>query len=127
VHRVLVVLCLAAVAFACAGSVPSSSERAHAVEAQIWSPYCPGRLLIDCTTTQARELRTQIQQRIDRGDDTGDVIAWVAREFGDESIARPSATGSGLVIWLVPALLFVVGLAVVIRVVRRGRTAPADV
>ena len=69
----------------------------------------------------------QIQQRIDGGDDTEDVISWIRSEFGDEAIARPSATGAGLIIWLVPALLFVVGLVVVIVVVRRGRTSGADV
>ena len=92
----------------------------------MWSPYCPGRLLIDCTTSQARELRTQIQQRIDRGDDADEVIAWVREEFGEEAIARPSTTGAGLVIWLVPLLLFLVGLAVVVRIVRRREQAPTS-
>jgi cytochrome c-type biogenesis protein CcmH len=127
VRRSLVVLCLAAAAVACSGRAPLPSERAHAVEAQVWSPYCPGRLLIDCATTQARDLRTQIQQRVDRGDDTEEVIAWIRSEFGDEAVARPSATGTGLVIWLVPAAVFLAGLVVVVRVVRRGRTTPVDV
>jgi cytochrome c-type biogenesis protein CcmH len=127
VRRVLLLFVLAVSAVSCSRAMPLPSERAHAIEAQVWSPYCPGRLLIDCTTTQARDLRTQIQQRVDRGDDADEVLAWISDEFGEEAIARPSATGAGLVIWLVPALLFLIGLLVVVRVVRRGRTAAADV
>ena len=117
----LAVVSLAVVAVSCSGRTPTPSERAHAIEAQVWSPYCPGRLLIDCTTNQARGLRTQIQQRVDRGDDPNEIIAWVRDEFGDEAIARPSATGAGLVIWLVPLALFLVGLVVVVRVLRRAK------
>jgi cytochrome c-type biogenesis protein CcmH len=120
VRRVLLIVALVLFAVAC-GRAPTPSERAHAIEAQVWSPYCPGRLLIDCTTTQARDLRTQIQQRVDRGDEPDEIIAWVRAEFGAEAIARPSATGAGLVIWLVPVTLFIAGLVVVVRVVRRAR------
>jgi cytochrome c-type biogenesis protein CcmH len=127
VRGLLVVVAVVAVATACSPDTGSAPDRAHAIEAQVWSPYCPGRLLIDCTTTQARELRSQIQERVDRGDGTGEVLAWVRGEFGEEAIARPSATGAGLVIWLVPAVLFLVGLLVVLRVVRRARTPAADV
>lgn len=88
----------------------------------MWSPYCPGRLLVDCTTSQAQELRADIQERIERGDDESAVIDWVRAEFGDEAIARPIA-GGGLIVWLVPVLIFLAGVVVVVRVVRRGRVA----
>jgi cytochrome c-type biogenesis protein CcmH/NrfF len=125
VRRIFVVLSLAVVVASCAGRTATPSDRAHAVEAQVWSPYCPGRLLIDCTTNQARALRTQIQQRVDRGDDPDEIIDWVRSEFGEEAIARPSGTGAGLVIWLVPLLLFLVGLAVVVRIARHAREPAA--
>jgi cytochrome c-type biogenesis protein CcmH/NrfF len=112
---------LVLLAFGCARSATTSSETAHSVEGQVWSPYCPGRLLIDCTTTQARELRADIQQRIDRGQTGEQVIAWVRTEFGDEAIARPPSTGWGLMVWLVPALIFLAGGAVLVRVLVRGR------
>lgn len=127
VQRFLALVCLCVAAVACSGDDVTPRERAHAIESQVWSPYCPGRLLIDCTTSQARELRGEIQRRIDGGEDSEDVIAWVRSEYGEEAIARPSATGGGLVIWLIPALFFAVGAAVVVRVVRRARVAAADV
>ncbi len=114
---------LVAFGVACSDNTSTPSARAHAIESQVWSPYCPGRLLIDCTTTQARTLRAEIQERVDRGDDSDEVIAWVRDEFGEEAIARPSATGAGLVIWLVPLVLFLAGAIVVVHVVRRARAS----
>lgn len=126
-RRIAAAAVLGLLIISCAEGAPTPSQRAHAIEAQVWSPYCPGRLLIDCTTSQARELRTQIRQRVERGDDMDEIVAWVRREFGDEAIASPSSSGGGLVIWLIPALFFAAGLIVVVRVVRRARVASADV
>jgi cytochrome c-type biogenesis protein CcmH/NrfF len=123
VRRPFVFVALLVLAVACSGGIPTPTEHAHAIESQVWSPYCPGRLLIDCTTSQARELRDEIQRRAERGDESGEIIAWVRDEFGDEAIARPSATGVGLAIWLVPVAIFLAGIVVVARVIRRGRDA----
>jgi cytochrome c-type biogenesis protein CcmH/NrfF len=125
-RRTLVLLGIAMVLFGCGRPAQTPAERARSIEAEVWSPYCPGRLLVDCTTTQARELRADIQERIERGDDEADVIRWVRSEFGDEAIARP-VTGAGVLIWIVPVLIFVIGAAVVFRVVRpRAPTADAS-
>jgi cytochrome c-type biogenesis protein CcmH len=124
--RRLVFLVFFLTAVACAGGKPSVSERAHSIEAQVWSPYCPGRLLIDCTTTQSRELRAQINDRVAAGDSPADVIEWVRKQFGDEAIARPEGRGRGLVIWLVPPALFAIGALTVFGVMRRRKPATAD-
>jgi cytochrome c-type biogenesis protein CcmH/NrfF len=91
----------------------------------VWSPYCPGRLLVDCTTSQARALRADIAERVDRGESSDEIVDWVRSEFGDEAIARPSGSGVGLVIWLVPAAIFLAGGIVVARFIRKGRSAGA--
>jgi len=96
-------------------------ERAQAIEGEVWSPYCPGRLLIDCTAGQSRVLRDEILRRVEQGQSDHAVLAWIRNEFGDEAIADPSGPG-GFVIWLVPVLLFAIGAFVVVRVVRRGRS-----
>jgi cytochrome c-type biogenesis protein CcmH len=111
---------------ACAAQPRSDTERAQAIESQVWSPYCPGRLLIDCTTRQARELRLEIADRVERGESGDDILDWVRAEFGDNAVARPEASGTGLVIWLVPAALFAIGAFVVTFVIRRGRAVAAS-
>jgi cytochrome c-type biogenesis protein CcmH/NrfF len=114
------------VAIACATGSPTADERSRAIEREVWSPYCPGRLLVDCTTQQARELRDEISRRVERGDSSQEVLDWIRRNHGDEALARPDARGTGLAVWLVPVAIFAVGAIVVGRLIRRWSRAPAE-
>lgn len=120
-----VVIALATAAAACSGVRSSVDERAQLIEAQVWSPYCPGRLLIDCTTEQARELRAQITDRLERGQTNGQVLDWIRRNYGSEALARPESNGLGLAVWLVPAAVFVVGGIVVGGLIRKWSAGSA--
>jgi cytochrome c-type biogenesis protein CcmH len=111
---------------ACSSTPPTDAERARAVEGQVWSPYCPGRLVIDCATRQSQELRQQISDRIARGDSTDEVLDWVRDEFGEQAVARPETSGPGLVIWLVPVAIFLFGTVLVIRVITRRNQEEID-
>jgi cytochrome c-type biogenesis protein CcmH/NrfF len=114
-------------ALACCARAPSSvADRARSIEGQVWSPYCPGRLLIDCTTPQARELRAQIQRRVARGQSPDEVLRWIRGDFGDEVLARPGSNGTGLAIWLVPAAVFAAGAILLGGLVRRWTHARAE-
>lgn len=101
-------------------------ERARAISARVWSPYCPGRLLVDCTTPQARELRTDIADRLEAGQSEDGVVAWIRAEHGDAALARPSARGAGLAMWLTPAAIFAAGAILVGGLIRRWRRTPAE-
>jgi cytochrome c-type biogenesis protein CcmH/NrfF len=114
-----VLLACAAVTTACTGARSSVEDRAQQIEAQVWSPYCPGRLLIDCTTQQARQLRSQISDRLEHGQTSDQVLDWIRRNHGAEALARPDTNGLGLAMWLVPAALFVAGGIIVARLIRK--------
>ncbi len=86
----------------------------------MWSPYCPGVLLSDCGTTQARELRREIEARAATGDSEDEILDWVREEYGAQAIARPETSGVGLVVWLVPAAIFLAGAALVWRTVSKN-------
>jgi cytochrome c-type biogenesis protein CcmH/NrfF len=123
--RLVLALCCLTLLFACAPDAEPSASRARAIEREVWSPYCPGRLLVDCTTDQARELRNEIDRRVERGESTDEILSWIRSNHGDEALARPEARGVGLVIWLVPAAIFATG-AVVVAVAIRRWTKPKD-
>jgi cytochrome c-type biogenesis protein CcmH len=125
VRNALAAALLVGAVFACARAEPAPAERARAIESQVWSPYCPGRLLSDCTTQQARELRAEILRRVEGGQSGEEVLAWIRRNHGDEALARPEASGAGLLLWLAPAAIFAAGAAVLVVLVRRWSRAPA--
>lgn len=123
VNRLLLAT-LTFLAVACGIQQQSTHEQARAIEREVWSPYCPGRLLVDCTTTQARELRSEIEDRLEGGESPGEVLAWIRRNHGSEALARPEPTGFGLAVWLVPAAIFVIGAIAVASLVRRWTRSP---
>lgn len=108
--------CVLLLCFAACAS--SRSGAAHRIEGQVWSPYCPGRLLIDCPTRQADELRAEIERRVASGQSADTVMRWIRLNFGNEAIARPSGRDTTLV-WSFPVALFVVGTTVLVVCVRR--------
>ena len=122
-RSVLIISCLL-LAGGCAGAdTATSAARARAIEREVWSPYCPGRLLVDCTTDQARELRAEIDRRVERGESTDEILDWIRTNHGDEALARPDASGAGLVVWLVPAVIFLLGGGIVVALIRRWTKA----
>jgi cytochrome c-type biogenesis protein CcmH/NrfF len=110
----LLVLAFALGLVACASPHPSAQR----IEGQVWSPYCPGRLLIDCPTTQASELRAEISRRIARGQSSDDVMRWIRLNYGNEAIARPSGHDTVL-IWSFPVALFAIGTTLLVVLLRR--------
>jgi cytochrome c-type biogenesis protein CcmH/NrfF len=117
---------LALVCVACAAPRGSAATEAHRIEAQVWSPYCPGRLLIDCTTQQADDLRGQIAQRLRSGQSPDDVMRFIRLNFGDGALARPSGRDT-LLVWSFPLALFVIGVPLLVFLLRRWtrtRTLP---
>jgi cytochrome c-type biogenesis protein CcmH len=109
----------------CAPPRPAPEARAHRIEAQVWSPYCPGRLLVECTTDQAEQLRSQILERARRGESDARILSWLRRNYGDDVMAKPRATGAGLAVWLVPVAAMLAAAVVLIGLIRRW-SAPAQ-
>jgi len=108
---------------ACASSAHVSvARRAQRIEGQVWSPYCPGKLLIDCTTVQAGQLRARITRELRAGRSDAEVFGGIRQDFGNEALARPPSGGAGLVIWLVPFVVFVLGASAVVWLIRRRRS-----
>ncbi len=111
----------------CGTSEPASVHlQARRIEGQVWSPYCPGRLLADCTTGQAFELRERIEGRLEDGQSPDQVLAWLRTNYGDEVLARPATDRRGITIWLIPGMLLLAGAALVATLVGRwSRRTPA--
>lgn len=124
-HRIpALLLLLPAVAMSCAPRPSTVEDRSRAIAAQVWSPYCAGRLLTECTTTQAAQLRERITDRLRSGDTDAEVFAWLRANYGDEVLAKPAPTGSGLAVWLVPLALVAAGAMLIVGTVRRWSRPP---
>jgi cytochrome c-type biogenesis protein CcmH len=102
-------LLAAALAMVAAGAVAGAqappSQQAADLARQLMSPFCPGKLLSDCTSSQAYELRDVITARLEAGETVEAVRADLVRQYGAAMLGAPDATGFGLLAWVVPALI----------------------
>lgn len=86
---------------------------------ELMSPYCPGRTLRTCPSSQAGELIAWIEAQEAEGRDRDDVYQQLISEFGEEIRQAPEATGFGAAAYVVPVLAFLAGGAVVAVFLRR--------
>ena len=91
---------------------------------QLWretmSPYCPGRTLADCPSSQADTLRLWIQLQEAAGRTREDVEAELIERYGDAILSAPRAQGLGLAAYLLPGLAFVAGGLLLVAFLRRS-------
>ncbi len=106
VFRVLLALTLVAAGAAAADARQTAARQAASdLSRELMSPFCPGKLLADCTSPNAGELREAIADRLTAGETVAAVKSDLVRQYGKEILGAPPAEGVGWLAWLVPGLL----------------------
>jgi cytochrome c-type biogenesis protein CcmH/NrfF len=104
-----------------AGEVAESGHgRAFAIAGNLMSPFCPGRLLSECQSRGAFDLREEIATRLDRGESPQAIVDDLVRRYGDGIRGVPGLQGFGLVAWTMPLVLAGGTLAVLVVWLRRS-------
>lgn len=93
-------------------SPEQAQEVAESVSHQIMSPFCPGRLLSDCPSSGASDLKLEIQKNAESGMSSGEIVDQLAEKYGDEVRAVPGFSGFALLAWVVPCLFLGLGATV---------------
>lgn len=113
-HRLIVTLFLYFVMIAYRASaidLTADQERAaQRIFSTTMSPYCPGRLLSDCPSNSASELKENLRSRIAGGESAEQIELYLESVYGQGIHALPPTRGFGLVAWMTPLLFLVVGL-----------------
>jgi len=128
-HRAAAALVLVAVTIMAGLSLAARQSPARQAAAdlsrELMSPFCPGKLLADCTSSLAGDLRTEIRTRLEAGASVDAVKAELVREYGAAILGAPPASGVGLLAWWVPVVI-ALGSAIALGVkVMRAVGAPA--
>jgi cytochrome c-type biogenesis protein CcmH len=89
------------------------------VAANLMSPACPGRTLLNCTSGHAEQWRELIRQKIAQGETKEQIIAYFVKMRGEEILAAPPKRGFALTAWLFPALIIMNGVGVIFVLTRR--------
>ncbi|MBI3092316.1 MAG: cytochrome c-type biogenesis protein CcmH [Candidatus Tectomicrobia bacterium] len=113
-----------------AGSSPAQQEitaAAKAIEGKIMSPFCPGYLLPDCPSAEARQLRELIHRKVAAGESEQQVLGYLVGVYGASILAEPPKEGFNLLVWSLPFLAIVIGGVAIVLITllwtRRQRLA----
>jgi cytochrome c-type biogenesis protein CcmH len=108
----------------CLACVLGIHPLAHAVEWQdvagdLMSPACPGRTLLNCTSSQAEQWRELIRQKLARGESKKQIIQYFVDIEGESILAAPPKQGFALTVWLFPAFVILNGAVMILLLTRR--------
>ena len=98
-------------------------QRSHEIYQNVMSPFCPGRLLSDCPSSAARNLKADIKERIAKGEPAEKIQGELQAMYGDEIRAAPPASGIGLAAWITPFLFLIAGGVLLTWWLKRHREA----
>jgi cytochrome c-type biogenesis protein CcmH len=111
-----------------AAGAASADAQVYAIAKELMCPVCAGQTVAESSSALAAQMRQVIRERVQRGQGKEEILAYFVEQFGEQVLATPPRRGAGLALWLMPAAVLAVGLAILQRFVSRhrrpGRAAP---
>jgi len=88
---------------------------------------CQNQSIDDSDAPLARDLRVLVRERLEAGDSDQQVIDFLVARYGDFVLLKPRFTSHTALLWLMPAVVFVIGALVLVAAARRrSKTAAAS-
>jgi cytochrome c-type biogenesis protein CcmH len=101
--------------------------RTAAVAAQLRCAVCQGISIEDSPSSLAREMREVVKEQLRAGRTPEEVTEYFVSKYGEWILLSPKARGLNLMIYVLPALLLLSGLALIAVTVRRWTSGAVDV
>lgn len=110
---------IVAITLARPGHVPSRSEQAGALAAELRCPDCAGLSVAESSSGAAKAIRAEIERLLADGASAEQVRAHFVARYGDWILLSPPAP----IAWWLPPLVLLAGAALLAAWLLRGRSA----
>lgn len=110
------IICLFA---AVAAAAPSLEDQVNAIAGDLMCPVCEGQTVAESNALLAQQMREIIRERLRRGENREQILAFFVTQFGESVLATPPKRGATLALWLAPLAVFALGTAGVLVYLRR--------
>ena len=100
--------------------------RTTVVAAQLRCPVCQGVSIQDSPAELAQQMRSLVKDQLRAGKSPDQVKAYFVSKYGEWILLEPKARGFNLLVYALPVLLVLGGVATIVVVVRRWTRAPQD-
>lgn len=107
------------------GSPRTAEERVRDIASTIKCPTCRSQSVAGSESAAARSIRADIARRVNDGESADEIRAAIAATYGDDVLLTPSRSGLEGVVWILPVVALVLGLAVLSATFARWRRTPA--
>ena len=108
-----------------AAADPALEARMQRIAIELRCLVCQNQTIADSPAGLSDDLRREIREQLQRGATDQQVVQYMTDRYGDFIRYRPPVKGSTMALWIGPAVLLVLGVAVlVIALRRRAKLAP---
>jgi cytochrome c-type biogenesis protein CcmH len=105
---------------------PALQSRYERLARELRCLVCRSETIADSNAELAADLRRQLRELMAAGKSDDEIIQYMTDRYGDYVLYKPRFAGKTLVLWLVPGLLVLGGIAVAAVVVVRKSRLPSD-
>jgi cytochrome c-type biogenesis protein CcmH len=102
---------------------PVLEKRVMTLSSELRCLVCQNQTLADSHADLAVDLRNSIREQMQRGASDKEIVAFMTARYGDFVLYRPPLKGGTLLLWFGPFLLLAIGAGVLLRRIRRRRSA----
>ena len=106
---------------------PVSEETVYDIAAHLRCVVCQSLSVADSPSEMASQMRAIIRERLAAGESPADVQRYFVDRYGDWILLAPPRRGFNLLVWLLPLVAVVVGLAVTAALLWRWTHRPRAV
>lgn len=106
----------------------TQGDRVDAISKRVACPICDGESVFESQNSASRAIRNQVGELVSENDlDDAEVIAFIETRYGAQVLLVPRSTGFDALIWVLPAVGFICGVAGLIVVFRRWKREAAAI
>lgn len=104
---------------------PSDNE-VNRIAKQLFCPVCENTPLDVCPTQACAQWRALIREKLAAGWTDEQIKQYFVDQYGARVLSEPPRTGLNWLVYLVPPILFVVGVVILVRTFRPSKEAGED-
>ena len=104
-----------------------SDADVNVVASQLRCVVCQSLSVADSPSEMAAQMRHLVRERLAAGETPDQVVRYFVEKYGDWILLAPPRRGFTLLVWLLPPLAVLLGLAVAVRRVRAWTRRPAPI
>ena len=106
-------------------SGPELDKRTDDIGALLRCPVCQGLSVADSPATMARNMKAEVREKLTKGYDQDQILAYFERSYGEFVRLQPPMRGVNWLVWFGPVAALIAGGAVIAWAMKRSPREPA--